>query len=72
MPASDPPDDLPDRVVAALRGADGPVSAGTLQRRLARDGLDVAKSVVVETADDLAEAGRLEREPGPRYRVSEE
>ncbi|MFB6156501.1 MAG: hypothetical protein ABEJ34_01495 [Haloferacaceae archaeon] len=69
MRTSDPPDDLPDRVLRLLREADGAVPAGTLQRRLARDGIDVAKRVVVETADDLAEAGRAEREPGPKYCV---
>ena len=44
MPEADAPDDLPDRIVSVLEAADvdGPVSAGRLQRLLARDGIDVA------------------------------
>ena len=69
MPAADAPADLPDRIVRVLReaDADGPVSTGRVQRLLARDGIDVAASVVRETCSELAEEGRLLEEPGPRY-----
>jgi hypothetical protein len=70
MRTSEPPDDLPDRIVRVLDETDA-VPAGTVQRRLARDGIDVAKTVVVETCEDLVEAGRIEREPGPTYRAAE-
>ena len=69
MSTAEPPADLPDRIVSVLEAADvdGPVSAGRVQRLLARDGIDVAGSVVRETCADLAEEGRLVAEPGPRY-----
>lgn len=71
MRPSQPPDDLPDRVVRVLRESEGAAPAGTLQRRLARDGIDVAKSVVAEVCADLAAGGRIEREPGPTDRVAD-
>jgi len=71
---ADAPADLPDRIVSVLREADvdGPVSTGRLQRLLARDGIDVAASVVRDTCAELAEEGRLVEEPGPRYVLVEE
>ncbi|MFT4949058.1 MAG: hypothetical protein ACI9CA_001190 [Natronomonas sp.] len=73
MPKADAPDDLPDRIVSVLKAADtdGPVSAGRLQRLLARDGIDVASSVIRETCSALAEEGQLVEEPGPRYILAE-
>lgn len=74
MPEADAPDDLPDRIVSVLKAAevDGPVSAGRVQRLLARDGIDVAASVVRETCSSLATEGRLVEEPGPRYALAED
>jgi hypothetical protein len=73
MAEADAPDDLPDRIVRVLRDADtdGPVSTGRVQRLLARDGIDVAASVVRETCSALAAEGRLVEEPGPRYALPE-
>lgn len=71
MPTSDVPDDLPDRIVRVLDGADGTVSVGHIQRRLARDGIDVATSAIRETCDDLAEEGRLAKDLGPKYGVDD-
>lgn len=74
MVETDAPEDLPDRIVSVLRDADtdGPVSAGRVQRLLARDGIDVAASVVRETCSELAAEGRLVEEPGPRYVLVED
>jgi len=71
MPTSDVPDDLPDRIVRVLNDAGDTVSVGRIQRLLARDGIDVATSAIRETCDELAVDGRLEKEPGPKYAVSE-
>jgi hypothetical protein len=69
MPDAEPPEDLPERIVGVLEAADldGPATAGRIQRLLARDGIDVATSVIRETCAELAEEGRLVAEPGPKY-----
>lgn len=72
MRESEAPDDLPDRVVRVLDGVDGSASPGRVQRLLARDGIDVAGSVVRETCDALAEEGRLEKDLGPKYTLPED
>lgn len=69
MAEADAPEDLPDRIVDVLEAADveGTVSVGRIQRLLARDGIDVATSVIRGTCTDLAEEGRLVEDLGPKY-----
>lgn len=73
MAVADPPDDLPDRVLDALADADGALSTGAIQRRVARDGLDATRRVVTGVCEDLVEADRLVVIEGPptRYRLAE-
>lgn len=72
MPTSEVPDDLPDRIVRVLGDVEEPVSVGRIQRLLANDGIDVATRAIRDVCDDLADAGRLEKELGPKYGPPEE
>lgn len=74
MPTADAPADLPDRVRTVLETADEPLTVGTIQRRVAADGLDVATSALRAVCRDLADAGVAVREGGDgdpvRYRIA--
>lgn len=64
-------DALPDRVLAVLRDADEPLSAGQIQRRLASDGFDATTGAIRGACNQLADDGAIIDEGSPpEYRAT--
>jgi len=64
--------DVTGRVRAALEDAEEPLSTGAIQRRVAREGLDVATSAIRAACEELLEAGEIAavgEEPREQYRA---
>jgi len=52
--------DVTGRVLAVLERAEEPLSTGTIQQRVASEGLDVATSAIRDACGELIEEGRVE------------
>jgi repressor of nif and glnA expression len=52
--------DVAGRVLSVLEAAEEPLSTGSIQRRVAAEGLDVATGAIRDACDDLVEAGEVE------------
>ena len=65
--------DVTGRVRAALEDAEEPLSTGAIQRRVAREGLDVATSAIRAACEELLEAGEIAAVVAPdwKFRVHE-
>ena len=64
--------DVTGRVRAVLENAEEPLSTGTIQCRVAREGLDVATSAIRAACEELLEAGEIAavgEEPREQYRA---
>lgn len=64
-------DTLPDRVLAVLRDADEPLSAGQIQRRLASNGFDATTSAIRGACKQLVDDGAvIDEGTPPEYRAT--
>lgn len=69
---TDDRDPLESRVLDVLAAAEEPLSAGTIQRRLARDGFDATTGAVRDACQQLSEKGPVEVTDDPRgYRIAD-
>lgn len=66
-------DETTARILAVLEAADGPLTAGHVQRHLSAEGRDVPTGVIREACGHLADQGRLKQtdELPTRYRLRE-